>query len=156
MVCSTQQEVPGTRVVANISQTYQCYFIDEAHLVHGWRTFRPHYQYLGLLHSFFLMAPVLAVSATMMPYIHRFIHQSLAMNNAARFIHCLMDRPNIYIAAIPITKGVNSIQDLNFVVHNWLQSKSGDHIPQTIIFMNSRKAVCNACNHLWHLVPKHW
>ena len=35
--------------------------IDEAHLVHGWRTFRPHYEYLGLLRSFFPMAPVLAV-----------------------------------------------------------------------------------------------
>jgi len=95
--------------------------INEVHLVHGWRTFRPYYEYLGLLRSFFPMAPVLAVSATMTPYVRRFIHQSLAMNNAARFIHCPIDRPNIYLAAIPITKGVNSRQDLDFVVHDWLQ-----------------------------------
>jgi len=31
----------------------------------------------------------------MTPYLRRFIHQLLAMNNAARFIHRPIDRPNI-------------------------------------------------------------
>jgi superfamily II DNA helicase RecQ len=130
--------------------------VDEAHLVHGWRTFRPRYQHLGLLRSFFPKAPILAVSATMTPYVRRFIHHSLAMNDATRFIHRTIDRPNIFLAAIPITKGVNTMRDLDFVIREWLDSGLANHIPQTIIFMDSRKAVCDACNHLWDLLPEGW
>jgi hypothetical protein len=60
------------------------------------------------------------------------------------------------LAAIPITNGVNTIRDIDFVIREWLDSGLANHIPQTIIFMDSRKAVCDTCNHLWDLVPEGW
>jgi superfamily II DNA helicase RecQ len=82
--------------------------IDEAHLCHAWRTFRPRYESLGLLRSFFPTTPVMAVSATMTPYVRRFVHTSVGLLPKTRFIHRPIDRPNIYLAAVPITKGVQS------------------------------------------------
>ena len=98
----------------------------------------------------------MAVSATMAPYVRRFVHDSIGMMPKTRFIHRPIDRPNIYLAAVPIAKGVKTFEDLAFAAREWLQTGEAFLIPQTIIFMDNKTHVCQACSKLWEGLPDEW
>jgi hypothetical protein len=128
--------------------------IDEAHLCHAWQSFRPRYAFLHLLRHYFPEVGVMAVSATMTPYVRRFIHSSTNMTPGTRLIRRPIDRPNIYLAAIPLKHSTKSFKDLSFIL-----DRNPHHpveIPQTIVFMDNRREACKACTKLWSQTPPDW
>jgi superfamily II DNA/RNA helicase len=128
--------------------------IDEAHLCHAWRSFRPRYECLAILRSFFPNVGIMALSATMTPYVRRFVHETLSMMRPTRLIHRAINRPNIFLTVAPITKGVMSFQNLDFLVRGYEDGPI--RLFQTIVFMDSRKSVCDATDYLWTLLPHDW
>jgi len=61
-----------------------CIVIDEAHLIHQWRTFRTAYGHLSILRHTFQRAAYMLCSATMTSYTRRFVHRTLNLGPNVR------------------------------------------------------------------------
>jgi hypothetical protein len=128
--------------------------IDEAHLIHQWRTFRTRYGHLASLRHTFNQASYMLCSATMMGYTRRFIHRTLNLGPNVSFIHRSVDRPNVYIAVKQIFEGTKDHRELYYLVPNGITHPA--EIPQTIVFIDSRPDAKQACDKFWALAPAEW
>jgi hypothetical protein len=79
------------------------------------------------------------------------------MTRKARLIHQAINRPNIYLCAGPITEGAKSFRNLDCLLAGINESNHRELriVPQTIIFMDSRKDVSDTTNYLWDMLPTH-
>lgn len=130
--------------------------VDEAHLTHSWRSFRVQWGSIGAIRPFFPGVPIMTLSATVTPYVRRFIHRSLDMMPATRFIHRSVDRPNIYLHTRLTTGGLKSHKDLYWLVPIGIRHPAD--IYQTIVFSDSRDDCQKACTEFWKLsrTPSAW
>ena len=85
------------------------------------------------------------LTATFAPHVASYVHKSLSLMKDTRLLRMCVDRKNIFLARRPI-KNSSSYEELNFVLP--LSIGSPEDIPKTIIFMDSRPAVCKATDHL--------
>jgi superfamily II DNA helicase RecQ len=127
--------------------------IDEAHLIHQWRSFRERYTHLASLRHVF-GAPFLMCSATMMPYVRRFVHRTMHLNPRVSFVHRSVDRTNVFISVQRITTTTSHHGQLYFLVLKGIQHPA--QIPQTVVFVDSRPDAKKACDEFWTLVPSEW
>ncbi len=112
--------------------TIALFAIDEAHCVSQWgHDFRPEYQQLSVLHSYFPSVPRIALTATADPRTQQEIIQQLELQNAAHFINSF-DRPNIRYA---ISEGQNSREQLWQFIESNFSNDAG------IVYCLSRKKV---------------
>ncbi|KAF8242679.1 hypothetical protein K440DRAFT_510302, partial [Wilcoxina mikolae CBS 423.85] len=96
--------------------------IDEAHCVHAWggiavnrnAPFRKEYANIGGLRAFLpASVPFLAMSATLPRRSLQYIHQSLGLSKNTVLIKMPLDRPNIFLCAVPIRGTQQNHADLN-------------------------------------------
>ena len=104
--------------------------------------FRPQYGRLGVLRTLFPNVPIMALSATLSPHVLRYTQRALKVNTPTGLIKRSIDRPNIYLHCVPIRHGVSSRKDLLFLVPPALSPHDIPRIPKTMLFMDSRVAVC--------------
>jgi superfamily II DNA helicase RecQ len=135
--------VPGNRHWMGL--TVDCAFsqrligitIDEAHLCHAWRDFRPKVDGLFRLRSWF-QVPFMVMSATMTPYVRAYVHSSLRLPGHIPLIHRPIDRPEIYLSVKTIQHSLSTFQDLDFLLSPQIDPE--DLIP-TIVFADSHAEV---------------
>jgi superfamily II DNA helicase RecQ len=72
--------------------------VDEAHLIHAWRDFRPAYANIHQLRIWYPTVPFMVLTATMTPFVRTFVHTSLRLNNGTAMIHRKVDRHEIYLS----------------------------------------------------------
>jgi len=130
--------------------------VDEAHLVHAWRSFRVQWGSIGTIRPFFPGVPIMTLSATVTPYVRRFIHRNLDMMPETSFIHRSVDRSIIYLHTQWIEWGLNTHKDLYWLVP--LQIRHPADIHQTIVFSDSHNDCQKACTEFWQLeqIPVEW
>ena len=130
--------------------------VDEAHLVHAWRSFRVQWGSIGTIRHFFPGVPIMTLSATVTPYVRRFIHRNLDMMPETSFIHRSVDRSIIYLHTQWIEWGLNTHKDLYWLVP--LQIRHPADIHQTIVFSDSHNDCQKACTEFWQLeqIPVEW
>jgi len=128
--------------------------IDEAHLIHQWRSFRERYTQLGGLRHSFSGVPFLMCSATMTPYIRQFVHRSLHLNPLVSFIQRSVDRSNVFVSIHQITCKTLDHRQLYFLVPSGVEHPA--QIPQTVVFIDSRPDAKQAFDEFWALVPPEW
>ncbi|KAA8893177.1 P-loop containing nucleoside triphosphate hydrolase protein [Sphaerosporella brunnea] len=75
--------------------------VDEAHLIHAWRDFRPAYTNIHQLRIWYPSLPFMVLTATMTPYVRAFVHKSLRLKDGSAMIHRKVDRPEIYLSTHP-------------------------------------------------------
>jgi superfamily II DNA helicase RecQ len=108
--------------------------IDEAHLCHAWRDFRPRIDGLFRLNSWFNV-PFMVMSATMAPYVRQYVHSSLRLPGNVPLIHCPVDRPEIYLSVRTIQYSIATFKDLDFLLPSSISQ--WDVVP-TIVFADSQ------------------
>jgi superfamily II DNA helicase RecQ len=108
--------------------------IDEAHLCHAWRDFRPRIDGLFRLNSWFNV-PFMVMSATMTPYVRQYVHSSLRLPGNVPLIHCPVDRPEIYLSVRTIQYSIATFKDLDFLLPSSISQ--WDVVP-TIVFADSQ------------------
>jgi hypothetical protein len=135
-------------------ETVFCVVVDEAHLIHQWRTFRTSYGHLANMRYTFNHAAFMLCSATMMAYTRRFVHRTMNLGPNVSFIHRSVDRPNIFIAVKPILHGTKDHRDLYYLLPEGIKHPA--EIPQTIVFMDSRPDAKQACDEFWTRIPASW
>jgi len=140
----------GTRFVEAVF----CVVVDEAHLIHQWRTFRTSYGHLVNIRHTFSLASFIFCSATMTTYTRRFIHRTMNLGPNVSFIHRTVDRPNVFIAVKPIVYGTKDHRDLYYLLPEGIKHPAD--IPQTIVFVDSRPDTKKACDEFWTRVPASW
>jgi hypothetical protein len=126
--------------------------IDEAHLCHAWRDFRPQVDGLYRLRAWFKV-PLMVLSATMTPYVRQYVHSGLRLPGHIPLIQGKIDRPEIYLATRIITHPVASHQDLDFL---FPEGADIDDLIPTIVFVDCRKDVSNLCSDFWQKAPLDW
>ncbi|KAA8909010.1 P-loop containing nucleoside triphosphate hydrolase protein, partial [Sphaerosporella brunnea] len=126
--------------------------IDEAHLCHAWRDFRPKIDGLFRLKSWFNV-PLMVMSATMTPYVRQYVHSGLRLPGHVPLIHCPIDRPEIYLSVQTIQHPIATFKDLDFLLPSLVLQQ--DVVP-TIVFADSQMEVSNLCAHFWSKVPPDW
>ena len=141
---------PRTR----FAQGVFCVVIDEAHLIHQWRTFRASYGHLANMRHTFTHASFMLCSATMITYTRRFVHRTMNLGPNLSFIHRSVDRPNVFIAVKPIVHGTKDHHDLYYLVPEDIHHPA--NIPQTIVFVDSRPEAKQMCDEFWTRVPTSW
>ena len=119
--------------------------IDEAHLVFVWRQFRTTYASLSRMRSIWPKIPIMTLSATFPPHVASYVHKSLELMTGAQLIRRTIDRPNIYFSRRQITNQ-SSFVDLDFITPNYACDIR--LIPKTMIFVDSRPAVCVLTDYL--------
>jgi superfamily II DNA/RNA helicase len=130
--------------------------VDEAHLIHSWRDFRPAYTNIHQLRVWYPSVPFMVLTATMTPYVRVFVHKSLRLNDGTAMIHRKVDRPEIYLATQTIQHGLSTFQDLDFLLPGIdTLNGPGDIIP-TIVYADNRSTVCKMANSFWNRVPNDW
>ncbi|KAF7971247.1 hypothetical protein HWV62_21586 [Athelia sp. TMB] len=133
--------------------------IDEAHCTqtdgqpkHGRKAFRPSY---GKFHSFRLNLPqsctVLALSATLPPYILDALPRSLRLSPGYKIIQISVNRPNISYASHPIIKNITTYANINFMIPADFHPPMV--IPSTLCFIDGKKEVAAASRHVDALLP---
>jgi hypothetical protein len=126
--------------------------IDEAHLCHAWRDFRPRIDGLFRLNSWFNI-PFMVMSATMTPYVRQYVHTGLRLPGHVPLIHCSIDRPEMYLSVKTIQHPVATFQDLDFLLPS---SVSQEELIPTIVFADSQLEVSTLCKHFWSKAPPDW
>lgn len=127
--------------------------IDEAHLVHSWRDFRPKIDGLSRFRAWFRV-PFLVLSASMTPYVRKYVHTSLRLPGEVPLIHRSIDRPEIYLARRIIQHPVDTHKDLFFLIPS--SARSPDDLIPTIVFTDSRSEASDMCTQFWDRVPHSW
>ncbi|KAF8462022.1 P-loop containing nucleoside triphosphate hydrolase protein [Kalaharituber pfeilii] len=123
------------------------YCVDEAHLCYTWREFRTAYAHIGVVRTFFPKAPVLCLSATLSRRAMRFIHKGLSLHSPTSLIQNTMDRPNVFLTAIPIAHGnIKLRKELEPVIP--MNCSDPGRIRKTMIFIDSRQTVCSVVDQL--------
>jgi superfamily II DNA/RNA helicase len=102
----------------------------------------------------FAEAPFLLLSATMMPYIWRFIHLSLHLNPRVSFVQRSIDRSNVFIGVERISTKTSDHRQLYFLVPSNMQHPA--QIAQTVVFIDSRPDAKRVCDEFWKLIPPEW
>ncbi|KAF8457085.1 P-loop containing nucleoside triphosphate hydrolase protein [Kalaharituber pfeilii] len=124
-----------------------CIVVDEAHLCYTWREFRTAYAHIGVVRTFFPKAPVLCLSATLSRRAMRFIHKDLSLHSPTSLIQNTMDRPNVFLTAIPIAHGnIKLRKELESVI--LMNCSDPGRIRKTMIFIDSRQTVCSVVDQL--------
>ena len=83
----------------------------------------------------------MTLSATLGPRVLQFVHKTLFMPRPVSLVQLSVDRPNIFIAALPISKGdVGKRRDLDFVIPHGCRNPE-DLVP-TLVFIDDRMKVC--------------
>ena len=85
------------------------------------------------------------LTATLAPHVAAYVHKSLSMMKDTCLIRRCVDRKNVFLARRAILNS-SSYEELNFVLPETIAST--EDIPKTMIFMDSRLAVCKATDHL--------
>lgn len=114
------------------------------HLVSEWREFRPDYYDLGVLRTRLTDGiPLLGASATLDAKTLEVVQDRCGFYPDTRIIKTALDRPEIYIQISALLMPVTTMLDLQWVLP--VRANSPLDIPKTIIFMDSIKAINNAC-----------
>ena len=129
------------------------FIIDEAHLVYVWRHSRTTYASLSWVRSLWPKVPIMTLSATFSPHIASDVHKSLELIRGAKLIGRTVDRPNIYLARRQITNQ-SPFADLDFIMPNYACDTK--LIPKTMIFVDSRPAVCMLTDYLLSRLVLAW
>lgn len=95
----------------------------------------------------------MALSATLSPHVLRYTQRVLRLNTPTGLIKRSIDRPNIYLQCIPIRHGVSLRKDLLFLVPQAVSPHDIPMLPKTMLFMDSRVAVCETTTMLIHRLP---
>ena len=83
----------------------------------------------------------MALSATLSPRVLHFVHKSLFMPRPTSLVRLSVDRPNIFIAILPISKGdIGRRRDLDFIVPNGC--RSAEELVPTLVFIDDKMKVC--------------
>jgi superfamily II DNA/RNA helicase len=129
---------------------------DEIHLAHAWRTFRERWANLGAIRPMIPGIPVMALSATLTPYVRRFVHRSFDLMAQTSFIHRSIDRPNIYLHTRLTECTLRDFKELHWLVPKAIRHPADIH--PTIIFIDSRGGCHKACSEFWNLdcIPSEW
>jgi hypothetical protein len=129
---------------------------DEIHLAHAWRTFRERWASLGSIRPLLPGIPVMALSATLTPYVRRFVHRTFDMMAETSFIHRSIDRPNIYLHTRMTESTLKDYRELYWMVPQAIRHPAD--ISPTIIFIDSRGGCKKACSEFWNLdcIPSEW
>jgi len=141
---------PRTRFVEGVF----CVVVDEAHLIHQWRTFRTSYGNLANMRYTFNHASFMLCSATMMASTRRFVHRTMNLVPNVSFIHRSVDRPNVFIAIKPIMHGTKDHKDLYYLLPEGIEHPAD--IPQTIVLVDSRPDAKQVCDEFWTRIPVSW
>lgn len=96
----------------------------------------------------------MALSATLSPHVLRYTQRVLNVNTPTGVIKRSIDRPNIYLHCIPIRHGVSSRKNLLFLVPQELSPDDIALLPKTMLFIDSRVAVCETATMLIHRLPQ--
>ena len=115
--------------------------------------FRPQYSRLGVLRTLFPNTPIMALSATLCPHVLLYTQRALKLNTPTGLIKRSIDRPNIYLHCIPISHSVASRRDLLFLVPPTTTANNIYNLPKTMVFMDSRVAVCETTTMLIRQLP---
>jgi superfamily II DNA/RNA helicase len=134
------------------SNRLRCVVVDEAHLCHAWRGFRPTIDGLFRMRSWFKV-PYLVLSATMTPYVRSYVHHSLRLPGSTPIIHRPVDRPEIYLCTRFAKHAMDSYRDLDFLFQDGMAIED---IEPTIVFTDSRVEVCRLTKVFWDRAPAHW
>jgi superfamily II DNA/RNA helicase len=134
------------------SDRLRCVVVDEAHLCHAWRGFRPTIDGLFRMRAWFKV-PYLVLSATMTPYVRSYVHHSLRLSGSCPIIHRPVDRPEIYICTRIAKHPVDTHKDLDFLFQDQMVIED---IEPTIVFADSRAEVCKLAGAFWDRAPAHW
>jgi superfamily II DNA/RNA helicase len=134
------------------SDRLRCVVVDEAHLCHAWRGFRPTIDGLFRMRAWFKV-PYLVLSATMTPYVRSYVHNSLRLSGSCPIIHRPVDRPEIYICTRIVKHPVDTHKDLDFLFQDGMGIED---IEPTIVFADSRAEVCKLAQAFWDRAPAHW
>jgi superfamily II DNA/RNA helicase len=134
------------------SDRLRCVVVDEAHLCHAWRGFRPTIDGLFRMRAWFKV-PYLVLSATMTPYVRSYVHHSLRLSGSTPIIHRPVDRPEIYICTRIAQHPMDSHKDLDFLFQDGM---GVEDIEPTIVFADSRAEVCKLIGAFWDRAPAHW
>jgi superfamily II DNA/RNA helicase len=134
------------------SDNLRCVVVDEAHLCHAWRGFRPTIDGLFRMRAWFKV-PYLVLSATMTPYVRSYVHHSLRLSGSTPIIHRPVDRPEIYICTRIAKHPVDTHKDLDFLFQDGMVIED---IEPTIVFADSRAEVCKLTEAFWGRAPAHW
>jgi superfamily II DNA helicase RecQ len=129
---------------------------DEIHLAHAWRTFRERWSCLGSIRPLLPGVPVMALSATLTPYVRRFVHRTFDLMAETSFIHRSIDRPNIYLHTRMTESSLRDFRELYWMVPQAIRHPAD--ISPTIIFIDSRGGCKKACSEFWNLdrIPVEW
>jgi superfamily II DNA/RNA helicase len=130
----------------------RCVVVDEAHLCHAWRGFRPTIDGLWRMRAWFKV-PYLVLSATMTPYVRSYVHHSLRLSGSTPIIHRPVDRPEIYLCTRIAQHPMDSHKDLDFLFQDGMVIED---IEPTIVFVDSRAEVCRLTQAFWDRAPAHW
>ena len=140
--------------------------VDEAHCVHAWGApakdgktpFQKEYANIGGLRAFLPgSVPFLAMSATLPRRSLRYIHNIFGLSKNTVLINLSLDRPNIFLCAIPIHGTLDDHADLNMLVLDINEDSEttimrGD-IPKTMVFVGNVSAVMRVVHQLRWLLP---
>ena len=135
--------------------------VDEAHCVHvcgapakdGKPPFRKEYANIGSLRAFLpASVPFLAMSVTLPWRSLRYIHNSLGLSKNTVLIKLRLDRPNIFLCAIPIHGTLDDHADLNMLVpeinEDFETTIIPGNIPNTMVFVDNVSAVMRVVHQL--------
>jgi len=112
-------------------------FIDEAHCVSHWgASFRKKYATIGIVRAFLPRStPMIAVTATLTPRVHRDVLQKLEYNpDDYVFINIGNDRPNVAQVVRAMEHPMNSFRDIDFVIPESITSPTD--IPKAFVFVD--------------------
>lgn len=87
----------------------------------------------------------MTLSATLAPHVALYVHKSLELMKGTKLIRKTIDRRNVYLARREITNQSN-FADLDFLTPNYACDIT--LIPKTMIFVDSRPAVCALTDYL--------
>ena len=115
--------------------------------------FRPQYGRLGVLRVLFPEVPIMALSATLSHHVLLYTQSVLRLNKPTGIVKRSINRQNILLYCIPITHSINSRQDLLFLIPLDIVFGAVRQLPKTMVFMDSRQAVCDMTTTLLARLP---
>ncbi|KAJ7487291.1 P-loop containing nucleoside triphosphate hydrolase protein, partial [Mycena galericulata] len=124
-------------------------FIDEAHCVSHWGdSFRKKYGSIGIIRAFLPRAvPIIAVSATLTPRVHRDILTKLRIDpKNYLYVNIGNDRPAVSHVVRAMEHPMNSFRDLDFLVPDFIVSP--EDLPKTFLYCDDTKDGADIIDHL--------
>ncbi|KAF8242253.1 hypothetical protein K440DRAFT_509048, partial [Wilcoxina mikolae CBS 423.85] len=111
------------------------------------------YVNIGGLRTFLpASVPFLAMSAILPRRSLQYIHRSLGLSKNTVLIKMPLDRPNIFLCAVPIRGTQQNHADLNVLVPDGESVTPGD-IPKTMVFIDNVIAVMHVVHQLRWILP---